>query len=61
MSAGSGPTRRRPSRAQRGQHRFDHVDFLAAEMAGFAGVRIEAEHRDHRLGDAEVAAQRRVR
>ena len=33
------------------------VDFLIAEHARFAGMRIEAEHGDARRGDAEVRAQ----
>ncbi len=34
------------------------VDLLAAQMAAFARMRIESQHRDHRIGDAEIATQR---
>ena len=60
MSAGSGPIRSHAFAAQAFEHRDDDVDFLAAEMAAFAGMRIEAEHGDARIGDAEIRAQRGV-
>ena len=39
---------------------LDDVDFLAPEVAGFAGMRIEPGHQDVRPGDAELALQVRV-
>ena len=33
------------------------VDFLASEMAGFAGMRIQARDRDARLRQAEARRQ----
>ena len=47
--------------AQCFQHRDDRVDLLAAQVAALAGVRVQAQHRDHRRGDAEIVAQRRMR
>ena len=44
-------------RAQSFDRRDDRVDFLASEMAAFAGVRIESEHGDARGGDAEAPDQ----
>ena len=43
--------------AQRVERRRDDFDLLASEVAGFAGVRIEAAHEDARRGDAEARAQ----
>ena len=42
---------------ERGDRRLDDLDFLAAELAAFAGMRVEAGDREPRLGDAEVALQ----
>ena len=43
------------------EHGRDHVDFLAAEMARFTGMRIQAGDQHARPGDAEaldeIAAQ----
>ena len=47
----------RPARAHACDRRRDDVDLLAAEVAAFAGVRIETAHRDARRGDAESARQ----
>jgi hypothetical protein len=44
--------------AQAFEHRHDDVDFLATQVPAFAGVRVEAEHRHDRRGDAEVVLQR---
>ncbi len=44
--------------AQAFQQRDDDVQLFAAEVAVLAGVRVQAEHRDARPGQAEVAAQR---
>ena len=46
--------------AQRGDRRRDDVDVLAAEPAGFAGVRVEPGNDDDRSGDREIAAQRGI-
>ena len=43
--------------AQRVEHRRDDFDFLAAEMAGFAGVRIQARDEHARPRDAEARDQ----
>ena len=42
---------------KRGDRRLDDLDFLASELAAFAGMRIEAGDREPRLGNAEVALQ----
>ncbi len=57
VSAGSGPDQVHALGAQRVEHRRDHVDFLAAQVAAFAGMRIEAGDQDARLGDAELRSQ----
>ena len=47
---------------KRGDRRLDDLDLLAAELAAFAGMRVEAGHGEPRLGDPELAlkpAQRR--
>ena len=41
--------------AQLGDRRRDDLDILAAERAGFAGMRVEPGDRDDRRGDAEIA------
>jgi hypothetical protein len=38
-------------------HRFDHLDFLAPQMPGFAGMRVQAADQNTRVGDAEFVAQ----
>ena len=43
--------------AQPRDGRRDHVELLAPEMAAFAGVRVEAAHRQARRGDAEAARE----
>ena len=43
--------------ARVGDRRRDDVDFLAAQVAAFAGVRIEPAHGDARRGDAELRLQ----
>ena len=48
-----------PLGAQRGDGGGDDARFLVAEPAVLAGVRIERGDRDARVGDAEVARQRR--
>ena len=42
---------------KRCDRRLDDVDFLAAELAAFAGVRIETGHGEARLGDPEIALE----
>ena len=42
-----------PSAATMIHRRLDDLDFLAAEQSAFAGVRVEATHRDLRHCDAE--------
>ncbi|KAG0774413.1 hypothetical protein G6F22_014079 [Rhizopus arrhizus] len=44
--------------AQALQQRDDQVQFLAAQVAVFTGVRVQAEHGDARRRQAELAAQR---
>ena len=44
-------------RAQACDERDDDLDFLASEMAGFAGMGIQARDRDARLRQAEAALQ----
>ena len=46
-----------PGGARFGDRRRDHLDLLAAEMAGLAAVRIEAGDQDARLRDAEALLQ----
>ena len=54
VSAGTGPVTAMPRAAQRSRRTGrDHLDFLAAEMPAFAGVRIEAADEDARRRDAE--------
>ena len=43
--------------AQAAQHRLDHIDLLAAQVAGFSRVRIKAENCDPRRGEPEMALQ----
>ena len=43
--------------AQALQGRFDDLDFLPAQVAILARMRVQAEHGDDRFGDPEVAAQ----
>ncbi len=40
--------------AQGMEGRFDDVDFLVAQVTGFAGMRVEPAHGNARLGDAEL-------
>ena len=49
-----------PSFAARSDRRRDRFDLLAAEMAAFAGVRIEPADGDARLRDAELIAERAI-
>ena len=58
MSAGSGPVSASPARRSARERRLDHLDFLAAEMAAFAGVRIEAAHQDARRARCRTCARR---
>ena len=53
VSAGTGPVTAMPRAASGVDHGPDHLDFLAAEMAAFAGVRVEAADQDARRRDAE--------
>ena len=46
-----------PVGARVGDRRRDDVDLLAAEVAAFAGVRIEPAHGDARRGDAELSRE----
>ena len=39
--------------AQVGERGFDNLDFFAAEVTAFAGMRVEAGHQNTRGGDAE--------
>ena len=57
MSAGAGPDQLHARLAQRVERRRDDFDLLAAEMAGLAGVRIEAADQDARRSECEAAAQ----
>ena len=57
VSAGTGPVTAMPRAAQRVDDGRDHLDFLAAEMSAFAGVRVEAADEDARRLDAERFAQ----
>ena len=43
--------------AQVGERGFDNLDFFAAEVAAFTGVRVEAGHQNARCGDAEFVLQ----
>ena len=54
---GQRANQREPFAAQEVEHGFDHFDFLTAEVAGFASVRVEAGDGDARLSDAELASQ----
>jgi hypothetical protein len=36
------------------QHRLDHLDFLAPQVAAFACVRVQAEHGNARSKNAEI-------
>ena len=47
--------------AQPREHRLDHLDLLAAEVAAFAGVRVEAAHQDARRRDRRTCAAGRRR
>ena len=57
VSAGAGPISCMPCAAQRVERRRDDFDLLAAEMAGFAGMRIEPADHDARRANAEARAQ----
>ena len=57
MSAGSGPMSAEPGAAQPRDGGLDHLDLLAAEMAAFAGVRVQAAHEDARRAHREDAPQ----
>ncbi len=47
-----------PRRWQGGERRCDHVAILGPEQPALAGVRVEPDHADPRLGDREVTGQR---
>ena len=53
MRAGDSPAFGR----ERGDRRLDDLDFLAAERAAFARVRIETGDGEARLGDSEIALE----
>ena len=57
---GNGPAHVESLPAQLREHRLDHVDLLAAQVSGFARMRIEAEHGDARRGDARSGARDRA-
>ena len=48
---------REPGAAQPRERGLDHLDFLAAEMAAFAGMRVQAAHQDARPAHREEAPQ----
>jgi hypothetical protein len=55
---GEGAARIDAGSAQLGDRRSDDLDVLAAERAGFSGMRVEPGDREHRPGDTEIADQR---
>ena len=45
---------------KRGNRGRDDLDLFAAELAAFAGMRVEAGHGEPRLGDPEAGAEARA-
>ena len=59
MSADSGPRTSWPPPRSAATAGAMMLDIFAAELAAFAGMRIEPRHGQPRMRDAEIALQRR--